>query len=587
MTREDSERLCPDVATTLHTNLRKLRPDGATAIPERPDLKTRYVFREEVGRGGMGAVLEVFDNDLRRTLAMKVVNQSEDPQLTEAVLERFLEEAQVTGQLDHPGIVPLHELGVDSEGRVYFTMRLVRGKEYTDVIAAARRDDEQWTRKRALRTLIQVCEATAYAHSKGVIHRDLKPANIMVGRFGEAYVMDWGLAKVLGRADRELQESLATHSIVQTERSSDDPVQTQAGTVFGTPAYMAPEQARGADVDIDHRADVYSVGAILYHLLTGHPPHVPDNASIPASTVLKWLLEGPPKPVREIDPKVPVELAAICEKAMARDRDDRYADLLELAEDLRRFLHKEPVRARPLTAFERLSRWCKQNPVPLALMLAVGAGGGIGLWDLSQLSSRLIRESALDAAERKARTLETVNTLYSSEVVANARSHIEVTHDYANREGAIPLPATFLTELGHAISADRAQMEVRHYSEYPFAFRKDGGLRDEFAHDAWNALHEDASRPFYRFEELHGDPVLRYASARIMKESCISCHNEHPDSTKRDWKVGDVRGVLEVVWPLTADKSRTHAGLARSFTLISGIVVGLMALSLVLLRRRS
>ena len=163
----------------------------------------RYVDEGEVARGGMGAIRRVFDQDVRRPLALKVMLGEADAPADDGSLGRFLEEAQVTGQLDHPGIVPVHEVGVDAEDRVYFTMKLVKGEDLRSVFeSVADPNDHDWTTTRALNVMLRVCEAMAYAHEKGVIHRDLKPGNVMVGKYGEAYVMDWGLAKVLGREDK-------------------------------------------------------------------------------------------------------------------------------------------------------------------------------------------------------------------------------------------------------------------------------------------------------------------------------------------------------------------------------------------------
>ncbi|MFT7542189.1 MAG: serine/threonine protein kinase, partial [Gammaproteobacteria bacterium] len=186
--------------------------------------KQRYALKGEIGRGGMGAILEIFDRDLRRHLAMKVVLGSSGqtggnkPELESQQLVRFLEEAQVTGQLDHPGVVPVHELGVDADGRVYFTMRLVKGQDLSKVFAKVHEGDPDWSRTRVLGVLSKVCEAMSYAHEKGVVHRDLKPANVMVGRHGAVYVMDWGLARVEGREDSHdlrLQEQAESISVFE------------------------------------------------------------------------------------------------------------------------------------------------------------------------------------------------------------------------------------------------------------------------------------------------------------------------------------------------------------------------------------
>ena len=337
----------------------------------------RYRVRGEIARGGMGSILKVWDRDLRRHLAMKVAlatgasGSSVAERLDSRALARFLEEAQITGQLDHPGVVPVHELGIDSSGRVYFTMRLVRGDDLEDVFRLVESGQQGWTRTRALGVLLKVCEAVAFAHSKGVIHRDLKPSNVMVGRFGEVYVMDWGLAKVIGResaVDTELRGGAsATFSRLATLREelededSGSPVFTQHGEVVGTPAYMPPEQAEG-DIDgMGPASDVYSVGAILYRLLAGRRPYQDDRRRQGPHVVLRRVIEGPPAPLRELAPETPVELAAICDKAMARRPGDRYADLEAMGDDLRASLEGRVVAAYHTGPLEELRKWVGRN----------------------------------------------------------------------------------------------------------------------------------------------------------------------------------------------------------------------------------
>ncbi|MEE8468092.1 MAG: serine/threonine-protein kinase, partial [Planctomycetota bacterium] len=235
---------------------------------------TRYDPRREITRGGMGAILEVWDGDLRRTLAMKVLlarkssrEGDESKDADQRLMARFLEEAQVTAQLDHPGILPVHELGIDDRGRIFFTMPLVKGQDLSQILKLVEQGTEGWTVTRAVGVLLKVCEAMAYAHSKRVIHRDLKPANVMVGRFGAVYVMDWGLAKVLGREDhRDLRirrpddssrndvssdararegspGSLRTGSDVvgssDARAREGSPLVTMDGDIIGTPSYMS------------------------------------------------------------------------------------------------------------------------------------------------------------------------------------------------------------------------------------------------------------------------------------------------------------------------------------------------------------
>lgn len=345
-----------------------LQPDeGATGAPSEIPKRVarqgaRYELRAEIARGGMGVIVKVWDRDVRRHSAMKVAlsrtrEGAPDPTkpADRLVIARFLEEAQITGQLEHPGIAPVHEIGVDDQSRVYFTMPLIRGRDLKQVIELARAGREGWNRTRALGVFLKICEAVGYAHSRRVLHRDLKPGNVMVGRFGETYVMDWGLARVLDREDgRDLRlQPLPEQSLsaVHTDRrdelaaSPDSPLITMDGQVVGTPSYMSPEQARGAVDAVGPRSDVYSIGAMLYQLLCGEMPYVPAGVKVTPHTVLAALLHGPPRPVREIDPDAPAELVDICEKAMSIEAERRYATALELARDIEAYLGDRPVAA--------------------------------------------------------------------------------------------------------------------------------------------------------------------------------------------------------------------------------------------------
>ncbi len=351
----------------------------------------RYRLHGEIARGGMGAILEVYDEDLRRKLAMKVIldepgsEGSPGSRIPPVKLSRFLEEAQVTGQLDHPGIVPVHELGIDADGRVFFTMKLVKGQDLAHIFELVGQRQNGWTQTRALNVLLKVCEAMAYAHAKGVIHRDLKPPNIMVGRYGEVHVMDWGLARVLGTTDRkDIRVRSATEaplSLVRTERreeSADSSLITMDGDIVGTPAYMPPEQARGDLAAMGPASDVYAVGAILYHLLAGHMPYARPGSRPNAHAIWDMVRIGPPAALADVAASAPSELVAICEKAMARDPAQRYADMLELADDLRAFLEGRVVGAFETGAVAEAKKWVRRNK-PLAMSLAAGvlalAGG--------------------------------------------------------------------------------------------------------------------------------------------------------------------------------------------------------------------
>ena len=346
----------------------------------------RYCLRGEVARGGMGAILKVWDAELHRHLAMKVILGQADvratgttPPVESSKVARFLEEAQVTGQLDHPGIVPVHELGLDPEGRLYFTMKLVKGESLHQVFEHVREGNGEWTPTRALHVLHKVCEAMAYAHDKGVIHRDLKPANVMVGKFGAVYVMDWGLARIEGREDgkdlriREQEPaSVQLRSVRGARRGDapDSPLYTLDGDVVGTPNYMPPEQALGQVQEIGPHSDVYALGAMLYHLLAGAPPYSEPGVRLGGHAILARVQQGPPTPLEELVPEVPAELAAICERAMSRSWTERYRDMSELAEDLSAYLQGRVVRAHETGAWAEARKWVQRNRALAASLAA-------------------------------------------------------------------------------------------------------------------------------------------------------------------------------------------------------------------------
>jgi len=380
----------------------------------------RLKVAEEVARGGMGAIYRARDTDLGRELAMKVmlppVDGADPPQTVAAqVLHRFLDEAQITGQLDHPGVVPVHEVGIDACGRAYFTMRLVKGKTADVVFRLARERKDDWTQTRALEVILKVCDTLAFSHSKGVVHRDIKPTNVMVGRFGEVYVMDWGLAKVLGADDRRdlrlKPASTPSDSRVRTDRSKDaesdpdSPLLTMDGAVVGTPSYMAPEQAEGRIEQLGVQSDVYSVGAMLYALLAGTAPYVKPGQRASPYSVLRWVIEGPPRPVHEMDPTAPAELVSICEKAMARTTEQRYADTKELADDLRAFPENRVVRAHRTGAWAELKLFLRRNrlvlPGTLALVAAVSISGLVWSRRVEE-KAKLARSHAATAAANQA-----------------------------------------------------------------------------------------------------------------------------------------------------------------------------------------
>jgi len=312
----------------------------------------RYVAGRQIDRGGMGTILQARDRTLRRDVAMKLLT-ADGTEGKDVARARFLAEAYVTGRLDHPGIVPVHDLGLDARGRLFFTMKLVDGITFRTVLERVARGEQGWTLNRAVGVLSRVAEAVAYAHSKGVLHRDIKPANIMVGRFGETYLMDWGLARVLPFAESfgealpedglALLSAADLHAMVAEPpapgvSAPDTWLFTQDGKILGTPVYMSPEQARGEIDRVDERSDIWSLGAILYHLLTGRLPWVPEGEHpLPLAVLLRARNESLP-PVRTLAPDAPPTLLAICERALAARLEDRYRSADELSAALLDYL---------------------------------------------------------------------------------------------------------------------------------------------------------------------------------------------------------------------------------------------------------
>lgn len=306
------------------------------SVPLSPELEGRYDFLEEIARGGMGAVFKISDPVLQRELAMKVVLGDSSGDAPPQRLRRFLREARVTAQLSHPGIVAVHELNSDADGRFYFTMDRVEGKEFRDIMRDARGGKEAWDRDRLLEVLLRVCDTLEYAHSRGVVHRDVKPSNIMVGQFGEVFLMDWGLARILAEKEDEPIEDILSDTMPNSTPGST--VITRDGAVVGTPSYMSLEQADPEVAEVGPWTDVYAIGAILYEILSGRPPYRSGSTPLPGHKVLQRLKKGPPPDILEIRPDAPDDLVQICRLAMDRDSALRPQSGGEISKKIREVL---------------------------------------------------------------------------------------------------------------------------------------------------------------------------------------------------------------------------------------------------------
>jgi len=381
-----------------------------------------YEDLDEIGRGGMGAIVRAKDRRLDRIVAKKILLDPRDP----ALVKRLEREARLTGRLEHPNIPPVHDFGWDEKGRRFFTMKVVAGESLAailDRIAEGEEDDPgPYTLPRLLRIFLKVCEAVAFAHSRGVIHRDLKPENVMVGEFGEVMVMDWGLAKLHikpgqpdprspdapdrrspgseegepagsqeagperlwleAEDDRDLP---ATTKDPSPKKETDEdaglqatkasPALTRHGQILGTPAYMAPEQAEGNLEKVDRRSDVYALGAILYEILTLTPPVSGESVMATLAKVSSGDIESPSR--RTPHRFIPREVEGIALKALATKPGDRYADVPGLAEDVQRYLDGRTVSAVSDSLFTKTVKWVKRNP---------GISGGIAAAGLALMA---------------------------------------------------------------------------------------------------------------------------------------------------------------------------------------------------------
>ncbi|HUR26632.1 MAG TPA: serine/threonine-protein kinase [Planctomycetota bacterium] len=379
---------------------------GPAGLKWVPKGRGNYQMLGEIARGGMGVILKGHDTDLGRDLAIKVL----DGELAKspAVVQRFIEEAQIGGQLQHPGIVPVYELGLMADESPYFTMKLVKGRTLSALLQQRKQIGDN--RGRLLSIFESVCQTVAYAHSKGVLHRDLKPANIMVGAFGEVQVVDWGLAKVLHRggvAD-EKRAKQTVHTIIETVRSGpgSSGSDSMVGSVMGTPAYMAPEQAQGEVEKLDERADVFSLGAILCEILTGSPPYVDVEGESTVTKAAKAQLDPARERIEacEVDPA----LKQICLDCLTPARAARPANADEVAKAVHAYLSSVEERAQKaeLAAVEARikaaeERRARRLTVALAgtITAALLFGGGGFWWVGRQHEQRMAQtRAAVEAA---------------------------------------------------------------------------------------------------------------------------------------------------------------------------------------------
>jgi serine/threonine-protein kinase len=366
-------------------------PPAAERASELPTVDARppagrYRVLRPHAKGGLGEVFVALDTELHRPIALKQIQQRHaDDRHSRG---RFLLEAEITGGLEHPGIVPVYGLGLYPDGRPFYAMRLIQGESLKEALTRfhAAPDFTGPAFRQLLRRFVDVCNAVAYAHSRGVLHRDLKPANVMLGPFGETLVVDWGLAKVVGR-DRTGGAGPAEEPALQPA-SAPGQEETSAGSALGTPGYMSPEQAAGRLDELGPASDVYSLGATLYCLLTGRAP----VAGSDKGEVLRQVQRGDWVPPRQVQAAVPPALDAVCRQALARKLAARYPTPLALAAEVERWLADEPVGAYRDPLAVRLVRWGRRHQKLVtgctALLLTAVLALGVGLWAVERERTR-------------------------------------------------------------------------------------------------------------------------------------------------------------------------------------------------------
>ena len=452
-------------------------PPQDSASPTRPGLAStrvlaqessgpkigRYRVLKEHARGGMGRVLLAVDTTIGRKVALKELlsglrNASGTPETaaTKSIGERFLREARVTGRLEHPNIVPVYEIGTGDDGNLFYSMRFVGGRTLAaqlDEIKARNLPEREKlaARLQLLEAFYDMCNAVAYAHSKGVIHRDLKPSNVMLGEFGETVVLDWGLARVLDEAEEPTQARGG---------GEGDSLLTLDGDVVGTPSYMPPEQAQGDRAHVNQLSDVYSLGAVLYEILTGQAPFTGGAAR----AILQRVISEAPRPVLELAPLVPRELAVLCARAMEREPARRLSSALDLAREIKAFRDGKTLASYEYSSAELLLRFLRRQWKLVAVVaLALLSTGVIGAIALNEVvSERNVAQNALELARSEA----------EKKVLAQQEADRKSQELLASRESAIQRAKEALQGYNAEPMLRDLYLRVESYAKTPATLRQ-------------------------------------------------------------------------------------------------------------------
>jgi len=552
------------------------QPTAKGKAPSAPSEYGNYRVVKSLAKGGMGQLSIAQDRSLNRTVVLKEILEplAKNPKSR----RRFVHEAQITGQLEHPGIVPVYALGVDRHGRPFYTMRRVRGLTLEKAIANYHAEPSWAGLRELLRRFIAVCQTLAYAHARGVVHRDLKPSNVMAGDFGETLVLDWGLAKPIARG--EWLQSTRGH--VAHEESAPRPMVTEPGSKVGTAAYMAPEQAEGGAGESAPAADIYGLGGILYQLLVGKPPYTGKSSD----EIIEKVKSASPEKPSLVRRDVPRPLEAICLKAMARRPEARYPDAAALGADVQHWLDDEPVGAYPEPWLARAWRWARHHKTATAsvlvflftALLAVAVAGPLIVGQRAQ--ARVAQQTAeeykrqadaaaalADEKDKEAEQADKGRDEAQAQSVKHLEAAMAANHEaQAARARAEQLKADLEAEQEQAVETEKLKRELDETRTQLVAV--EGRVAEEterarIARDKADGLQEESAKlkqEAQRLRELSGE-LSQLASGEQPKVAAV----EPEPSLLADFTEGtvdrfDVIASDAAFSLLTRDWSRRQAG---------------------------
>ncbi|MCM8526729.1 MAG: serine/threonine protein kinase [Lentisphaeraceae bacterium] len=390
----------------------------------------KYKVDKLIAKGGMAVVFEAKDKNCRRKVALKVIRDSHSKH--PEVIHRFIEEAQIAAQLDHPNILPIYDLSLDSHEKPFYAMKMVKGFTLEEILQKIRCENketiEEYPLSRLLQIFVKICEAVQFAASKGVIHRDLKPENIMIGKFGEVFIMDWGIAKILDDNNKENRASESLENIIESIKHDGEfeIATTMQGQILGTPSFMAPEQVYNEDGEIDCRADVFALGGILYNILVLETPHCEMNIKELLRNKIAGKFPTPEKrasqtghPLNHLPGrKIPPALSAVCQKALSINPDQRYQSAKDLQEDVEAFINGFATQAEGASQMKLVKllflrhRRLSFELVLLVTMVILYLALNYYKLQFAQIESETATSFAEEVFERKAKNMDELTKLY-------------------------------------------------------------------------------------------------------------------------------------------------------------------------------